>query len=167
MKKSMLGIVTFALLSTAVAKASEGDYEGMCRLKAKEVAAESYRGCVTEARTSQIEQLKKEYQDKLKAMKEDYEKEIKKLSAGTAAAATAKATANQAKKSGKKMAKSKLPAKDASKVSSDKSTNSSQASGDGMNLELKPASQSSQLGDESMMDIPEPTPIEEVPTARN
>ena len=174
MKKSILGMIAIALLSTGIAKAAESDYEGMCRIKAKEVAAESYRGCVTEARTSQIEQLKKEYQDKLKAMKDDYEKEIKRLSAGSAAQAKANAKeaakeAKEAKKAARKSAKSKLPAKDASKISSDKSVGApAQASNDGMNLELKPASASkASQGEESMMDIPEPTPIEEVPTAQN
>lgn len=55
--------------------------ENSCRAKAKEVAAESYKGCMTEIKSAQIEKLKNDYQKDLKALKNKYENEIKKMGA--------------------------------------------------------------------------------------
>lgn len=121
------------------------DYELVCRTEAKEVAAKAYRGCISEARTTQIEQLKKEYQERLKAMKEDYEKEIKKLAGSKAA-----------KKSlAKKTAK-------AAGVTIQTISPSERAVGqeiDEVQVQLKPSVNAPTL-DESTMDLPEPLPTE-------
>lgn len=53
--------------------------ENQCRSQAKEMAMQTYQSCLNDARAAQVEQLKKEYQQKLKALKTDYEKQIKSL----------------------------------------------------------------------------------------
>lgn len=68
--------ITFGFSATAVAQAS---MELSCRVKAKELAAETYKGCMTEGRQSQIEQIRKDYKEKLSDLKNHYDKELKKL----------------------------------------------------------------------------------------
>lgn len=148
-------IAGFALVMTALtAMAEPPAFELQCRQKAKEVAAEAYRGCVTENRKVQIEQLKNDYQQKLKSLKEEYEGEIKKMSG--------------ARKSSEISANASTPAASAMvaapvvKKSSRTSTRSSalrslpsKSTADEMNIRLQP-----QAHDDSTMDIPEPIPVE-------
>jgi hypothetical protein len=56
--------------------------EFSCRTKAKEIAADTYKGCMTEQRQSQLEQIRKEYKEKLSELKSHYDKELKKMSGG-------------------------------------------------------------------------------------
>lgn len=58
---------------------SSAEIETSCRIKAKEIAANTYRACVVDQKNSQIEQIKKEYQLKLRALKAHYESELKKM----------------------------------------------------------------------------------------
>lgn len=69
--------VTFGFSTISLAQAS---LELSCRVKAKELAAETYKGCMTEGRQSQIEQIRKDYKEKLSDLKNHYDKELKKLS---------------------------------------------------------------------------------------
>ncbi|MFZ3229144.1 MAG: hypothetical protein WA160_02980 [Pseudobdellovibrio sp.] len=77
----VLSIFVFSLLlsKTGFAQAS---FEVMCRNKAKEIAADTYKGCMTEQRQSQIEQIRKDYKEKLSNLKNHYDKELKKISSG-------------------------------------------------------------------------------------
>lgn len=61
---------------TAFAQTS---YELSCRNKAKEIAAETYKNCVTEQRQSQIEQIRKDYKEKLADLKKHYDNELKNM----------------------------------------------------------------------------------------
>jgi hypothetical protein len=63
---------------------AESSFELSCRNKAKEIAAETYKNCVTEQRESQLQQIRSEYKDKLSELKSHYDKELKKLSSKTA-----------------------------------------------------------------------------------
>lgn len=74
---------------------SEGSYELSCRMKAKEIAAETYKGCVTENRQAQLEQIRKEYKEKLSELKSHYDKELKKMAGGTKALSSDEAASNQ------------------------------------------------------------------------
>jgi len=56
--------------------------EFMCKSKAKEIAAETYKNCVTEIKQSQVKSLRKEYEEKLSHLKKHYEKELKKIAQG-------------------------------------------------------------------------------------
>lgn len=88
-----------ALMTPAVpAEAARPAYEVTCRDQAKEVAANAYRGCMSDNRNAQIEQLKKDYQAEIKGLKEKYESEIKNLKTANAADKAANAKAKQAAK---------------------------------------------------------------------
>lgn len=87
MKKGLGKTLVAALvLSGSVALAqdfkSSNEIESSCRIKAKEIAANTYRTCVVDQKNSQIEQIKKEYQAKLRALKVHYEAELKKMAGG-------------------------------------------------------------------------------------
>lgn len=81
---SILGtfVLSFLLSQGAFAEAS---FEVMCRSKAKEIAAETYKGCMTEYRQTQLEQIRKEYKEELSQLKNQYDKKLKKLSGKSAA----------------------------------------------------------------------------------
>lgn len=72
-----VGIVYFILCSKAFAQNSS--VELMCRAKAKEVAAETYKGCVTELKQAQIEKIRTDYQSKLKELKDYYDGELRRV----------------------------------------------------------------------------------------
>ena len=72
--------ITFGFSAVSLAQAS---IELSCRVKAKELAAETYKGCMTEGRQSQIEQIRKDYKEKLSDLKNHYDKELKKLNPNT------------------------------------------------------------------------------------
>jgi hypothetical protein len=86
----VLTVSLFASLS-AFAQAS---YEVMCRNKAKEIAAETYKNCVTEQRQTQLQQIRNDYKEKLAELKNHYDAELKKVSSGKAAATSAAAGAS-------------------------------------------------------------------------
>lgn len=157
----------FAAVGSSSSTNSGAEFDLMCRAKAKEVAAETYRGCVTEAKTQQIEQIKKDYQEKLKAMKQDYENELKKLSSSKSAN-SANLNLNSGKKSLVSNNKKSGKAAKNTKVLPTKAVAATQAAGnesgsEEMTVEIKQATSPAQV-DESALDIPEPTQIEDVPT---
>ncbi|MFN7728324.1 MAG: hypothetical protein ACK5P7_04135 [Bdellovibrio sp.] len=151
MKRARLGILGLLTVSSiALAQSGPPEYELLCRIKAKELAVDMYRGCITTSRTQQIDQLKKEYQDKLRAMKSDYESQIKKLT-GT-------------KASSQLPSKKKLSSKVA-KLKPEPKAIAPRPDGLMEEMTIETKSAPLQSGDESMLDIPEPTPIEDVPSA--
>lgn len=70
----VLSLVAFASLSQA-----QTHIENSCKVKAKEIAAESYKTCVTDNRAKELEAIRKDYQKKLTALKAQYEKQLKKV----------------------------------------------------------------------------------------
>lgn len=56
----------------------------MCRNKAKELAAETYKSCITESKQAQVSQLRDEYKSKLADLKDHYDGELNKISNGQA-----------------------------------------------------------------------------------
>lgn len=72
-----VGVIYFILGSTAFAQNSS--VELICRSKAKEVAAETYKGCVTELKQAQIEKIRTDYQSKLKELKDYYDGELRRV----------------------------------------------------------------------------------------
>lgn len=82
-------LILLAIASQATA-AGTNSIEFMCKAKAKEIAAETYKGCVVENKQAQVERIRKEYQTKLAELKNQYNSELKQLSpkkAGKASAA--------------------------------------------------------------------------------
>lgn len=75
----ILGTFVTSLLFSKLTWA-QGSLELSCRSKAKELAAETYKGCMTEGRQSQIENIRNEYKEKLSDLKSHYDKELKKIS---------------------------------------------------------------------------------------
>jgi hypothetical protein len=155
-------------------------FELACRMKAKEIAAETYRGCVTENRKAQIDQVKSEYQAKLKALKDEYDQELKKAAGRSStnnsddsASIAPSSEQNQSnivsptsrrdnartKASNRVVAKSSLPSK--RRALRDGSTSSGSSAGSAnQDMSVRLRTMPSQLADESSMDIPEPIPVE-------
>jgi hypothetical protein len=59
-----------------------------CRTKAKDVAAQAYATCMGSSQTSQLEQIRKEYQKQLAELKSHYDQELKKIGASRATSTT-------------------------------------------------------------------------------
>lgn len=70
------------ILSPVQSEAQSSSSELTCRNKAKEIAAETYKNCMTEQRQSQIEKIRKDYKNELSQLKSRYDKELKKISSG-------------------------------------------------------------------------------------
>lgn len=120
--------------------APAAEFELVCRSKAKEIAAQTYRGCINENKTAEIERLRKEFQDKLKALKSEYDSEIQKM--------------------GGKVKKSPSASNDKSEKRKTIAANPVNSSGsDDMSVAVKPIVPAS--SDESVMDIPDPVPMKE------
>ncbi|MEZ0392201.1 MAG: hypothetical protein ACAH59_08305 [Pseudobdellovibrionaceae bacterium] len=143
------------------------EIEASCRIKAKEVAVETYRTCVTDEKNAQIEQIKKEYAEKLQNLKSHYEQELKKMN-GTKAKASAEeieSTPVEKKSSGAQIKKGSA-GKTAVVTSKRAGKKSKKAYADmtEMTVQLRPAPAAPPLpSDESTMDLPEPIPVENVP----
>ena len=75
-------IVFLSLSSLSLFTHAESSFEVMCRNQAKEIAAETYKNCVTENRQTQVDQIRKEYQQKISDLKSHYDGELKKVSSG-------------------------------------------------------------------------------------
>ncbi len=59
---------------------TQENIDSQCRVQAKEAAITTYQSCVKEARTVKIDEIRKEYQEKLTELKSYYDGELKKLS---------------------------------------------------------------------------------------
>lgn len=82
---------------------ADASYELSCRNKAKELAAESYKSCVTENRQSQLQQIRSDYKEKLAELKSHYDNELKKMS-GKQADSPEQSKMTQSKSTGKSKA---------------------------------------------------------------
>ena len=79
----LLGAVALVFTISGIAEA-QGSAELSCRTRAKELAAETYKGCMTDVRQTQIDQIRRDYKEKLNDLKSHYDKELKKLSSNAA-----------------------------------------------------------------------------------
>ena len=140
MKKFFLAIVLACGSNFALASTEMNSQEMSCRAKAKEVAAEAYRGCVTDYKSAELDRLKKSYQDRLKALKDNYEREIEQLGGKSKSGKSARLSGSRNRK--------KQTADESPEVSSE----ASRATNEGMT-------------DDSRMDLPEPMPIEANPSS--
>jgi hypothetical protein len=92
MKTIVNNIAFLTLTLMAVSASAQSSYELTCRAKAKEIATQTYSGCMSEARNTQIDQIRKDYQKQLADLKAKYDKELKKVG-GKSAAPAAEAAA--------------------------------------------------------------------------
>ncbi len=88
---TQIGSTTVFLMTFnfAVGTFAQSSGEFSCRAKAKEIAADTYRTCMTDQRQTQLEQIRKDYKEKLSELKSHYDNELKKISAGGAVSNTA------------------------------------------------------------------------------
>jgi ribosomal protein L44E len=63
-----------------------------CKAQAKEIAVQTYSNCITQARNSEIEQIRKNYKEELASLKSKYDREIKKMGSIKVAKPTTAAT---------------------------------------------------------------------------
>lgn len=120
-------------------------FELTCRAKAKELAAETYRNCVTENRNAEIEKIRKDYHERLRSLKQDYEKDIDHLND------------KSVQKENKTKALRKLEPKIKTQNPID-ARNSVPASYESTKSHIGRAV----ITDDSVMDLPEPIPVESV-----
>lgn len=157
--------VAFAVPALGQETSEAPAFELSCRAKAKEIAAETYRGCMSENRRAQLDQIKADYQARLKAVKDEYAQELKKLSSGGSSVSPKAApktvesdiippSASKPVKKSTVASKSALPSKKktTARVTPMPSTETT--------VQVKPA-------DDSVMDLPEPIPVESVPESEN
>lgn len=76
---------TLSLLNFTIAQAQTSSAELTCRQQAKEVAAETYKNCMTEQRQSQLEKIRKDYKEDLAKLKSHYDTELKKVTSSSSA----------------------------------------------------------------------------------
>jgi hypothetical protein len=55
--------------------------DNQCRIQAKEMAIKTYQNCVSDVKAARIEEIRKEYQDKLDELKKQYEAQMQELKA--------------------------------------------------------------------------------------
>lgn len=60
---------------------SQSSAEVMCRAQAKESAVQTYSNCITQARNTKVEEIRKSYQKELTQLKAKYDQELKQLGA--------------------------------------------------------------------------------------
>jgi hypothetical protein len=86
-------LILFALSVKAIRTFASDNIDVMCRSKAKEIATQTYRTCVTENKTVQLDKLKKDFQSRMKNLKEEYEREVQRVGGKVAKNRTAKPSA--------------------------------------------------------------------------
>ncbi len=73
--------IIFALAGFNSTTAVANSVDRLCRDKAKEVAEDNYRSCMTESRAARLDEIRKEYKSDLRELKARYEEKIRKLKA--------------------------------------------------------------------------------------
>ncbi|MES3038644.1 MAG: hypothetical protein V4736_12125 [Bdellovibrionota bacterium] len=100
----VFGFVATVLLFALDSNAGERN-DVACRIKAKEVAVQMYQSCVTESRNKRIDEIRKEYQEKLAGLKNHYDRELKKMGGASTAEPRAEKSAAKSQAPQKKSAK--------------------------------------------------------------
>lgn len=87
----ILSIMAASYLLAAQTVRAQSDIELTCRSKAKEVAVETYTGCVSEGRKARLSEIRSNYKAEVATVKAKYDQMLKDMSAsGSAKAAPAK-----------------------------------------------------------------------------
>lgn len=71
---------------------AEASPDNQCRIQAKEIALQTYQNCVTEYRSAKIDQIRREYQEKLAELKNQYETQLLELKSEAAITTTKNTT---------------------------------------------------------------------------
>lgn len=75
----MMSILVLILTFFATTAHAESVSELTCKAQAKEIAVQTYSSCITVARNSEIDQIRKNYKEDLASLKSKYDKELKKM----------------------------------------------------------------------------------------
>lgn len=79
----------FATILFSVSALPQTSAEVTCRAQAKEIAVQTYSSCITEARNTRVDEIRKSYQKELADLKAKYDKELKKMSGKSGSKKTA------------------------------------------------------------------------------
>ena len=121
-RSQLISVHVLGLLMVFGVKAfGQTSQELTCKAQAKEVALQTYQGCVTEARKGQMDTLRKEYSAKLSELKEHYNKELKKA-AGKEAAKDTNEESNSSEEGNIQLKPTKKAAKTSMNMKMEKST---------------------------------------------
>lgn len=77
---SLLFAAILGVSLSAFAKGSN-ETENLCRAQAKEAAKETYKNCMLETKSAQLEKLQKAYEKRIQDLRSQYESELKQLGA--------------------------------------------------------------------------------------
>lgn len=83
----------FATVFFSLSALPQTSAELTCRAQAKEAALQTYSSCITEARNSQVDEIRKNYQKELSDLKAKYDHELKKMGSGASKKARTAPTA--------------------------------------------------------------------------
>lgn len=101
----MKTILSFFATTLFAANAfTQSSAELTCRAQAKDLAMQTYSSCMTQARNNQVEEIRKNYQKELTALKTKYDGKLKTLSGGKSDKKAA-----LAKTQGKELTQNKVP----------------------------------------------------------
>lgn len=112
------------VLFSANAFSQSASSEIMCRGQAKEVAMQTYSTCITQARATQVDEVRKAYQKELADLKTKYDQELKRI--GNGSAANKKSAKNAAPVQASKPLKTAKPVKGIAKELPTKNAESSE-----------------------------------------
>lgn len=113
------------ILVSANAFSQNASSEIMCRGQAKEIAMQTYSTCITQARATQVDEVRKAYQKELTDLKSKYDQELKRIGGGTSASSK-KAVKNAAPVQANKNLKTAKPVKGIAKELPSKNAESSE-----------------------------------------
>lgn len=80
--KSVLSFFSVIFFSGYAFAQGQSSAEVTCRAQAKEAAVQTYSSCITMARTTQVDEIRKNYQKELADLKLKYDAELKKMGGG-------------------------------------------------------------------------------------
>lgn len=88
--KTVFSFFATILFSTSAFTQTSSSSEVMCRGQAKEIAMQTYTSCITTARATQVEEIRKNYQKELADLKNKYDHELKRMNGGAVSTAAPK-----------------------------------------------------------------------------
>ncbi len=88
-------VVLYAYTQSVSAASTGSSTDLLCRNKAKEIAAETYKSCITESKQAQVSSLRDEYKAELAEVKNRYDEKLKMISQGQAEATQSVKVKNQ------------------------------------------------------------------------
>lgn len=92
-----ISMMVISLMLAGKMARAQGSVEVMCRSKAKEIALQTYQNCVTEEKTSRLQDLKSRYKARMSEVKDEFQRELDEINGKQAAAKAPKKTTKAVK----------------------------------------------------------------------